>query len=191
MRLEAHLTTGDLQDVIFQLAPMAISLDPGSPQRRLEIKPPSVLELREGEGLRIVTDLQLQWDVIGVRFPVTVRRVALLLSPSIEWVDGQPAMLFAIRVEDADVSALPGFLGEVLVARVNDALSRPESRIVWRFLETLDFRFPLPAQVQPAYAARLFARSAEVQVKNHSLRLSVEWAFTAEAGPERPRSARD
>jgi hypothetical protein len=184
MRLEAHLTTGDLQDILFQLMPMTVSLDPDSPQRRLSIKPPSAVEFREGQGLRIVTELQLQWDVIGVRFPVTLRRVAMQLSPRVELLDGQPALLFGLYVEDADVSALPGFLGEVLVARVNDALQRPEARIVWRFLETLDFRFPLPPQVQPPFTVRLFARSGDVHVKNNALKLSIDWGLTADAQPD-------
>lgn len=183
MRLEAHLTTGDLQDALFQLTPVSVSLDPSSPQRQLSVKPPSAVSLRK-DGLRIVTEVQLQWDVIGVRFPVTLRRVGILLQPHIELEHGRPALFFALQIEEADVSALPGFLAEVIVARVNDALERQEARIMWRFMDTLDFYFPLPPLVQPQYTVRLFARSAEVDLRDDALRLAIEWGVTADADPE-------
>jgi hypothetical protein len=179
MHLEAHLTTSDLQNALSQLTPLVITLDPHSPQRRLCIEPPSSVELRAGVGLRVVTDLLLQWDVIGVRVPVTLRRVALCLRPHMGVLDGQPALLFAVRLEDADVSALPGFLADVIVARINDALAQPEAQIAWRFSETLDFRFALPDRIQPAYNMRLFSRAGEVLVDEDYLRLVLVWELVA------------
>jgi hypothetical protein len=181
MRLEAHLTTGDLQDALFQLTPMAVSLDPDTPSRRLSIRAPSKVALLDGRGLQVVTDLQLQWDLIGVRVPVTLRRVSLLLCPVVELHEGQPALLFVPQLQEADLSAIPGILRDVILARINDALTRPEARIVWRFMDTLDFRFPLPSQVVPAFEVRLFARSASVHVENGVLRLGIDWGLTAEA----------
>jgi len=175
MHLEAHLTTSDLQNALTQLTPLVISLDPSSPQRRLSIEPPSSVELRAGVGLRVVTDLLLQWDVIGLRVPVTLRRVALCLRPHMGVLDGQAALLFDVRIEDADVSALPGFVADVIVARINDALAQPEARIAWRFTETLDFRFALPDRIQPAYNMRLFSQAGEVLVDEDYLRLVLVW----------------
>jgi len=181
MRLEAHLTTGDLQDALFQLTPLAVALDPDSPQRQLAIKPPSTVELLAGRGLRVVTELQLQWDLIGIRVPVTLRRVALLMTPRVQLLDGRPALLFTPTIEGADVSALPGFLEEAVVARLNEALLRPEARIVWRFTDTLDFSFPLPRQLQPQFMVRLYAFTGEVKVEDDSLRLTLEWRVSADA----------
>lgn len=181
MRLEAHLTTGDLQDALFQLTPMAVSLDPDSPSRQLSIRPPSKVALLDGLGLQVVTDLQLQWDLIGLRVPVTLRRVSLLLRPCVDLHAGKPALLFLPQLQEADLSAIPGLLRDVIVARINDALARPDARIVWRFMETLDFRFPLPPQVLPAFQVRLYARSGSVQVADGVLRLGIDWGLTAEA----------
>lgn len=181
MRLEAHLTTADLQHALFQLTPMTVSLDPDSRHRRLSIKPPSEVELIEGVGLRVVTEVRLQWDVIGVRVPVTLRRVAIVLTPRIESQAGEEVLAFALRIEEADLSAIPAFLREVLVARVNDALTRPEARIAWRFMDTLDFHFDLPEAVRPRFHARLFARAGEVEVTDGALRLAIEWGVSADA----------
>jgi hypothetical protein len=187
MRLEAHLTTGDLQDALYQLTPMAVSLDPDTPSRQLSIKPPSKVALLDGLGLQVVTDLQLQWDLIGLRVPVTLRRVSLLLRPLVELLDGQPALLFLPQLQEADLSAIPGILRDVILARINDALARPDARIAWRFTETLDFSFSLPAQVLPAFQVRLFVRSGDVHVQNGVLRLGIDWGVTAEA-PQRATS---
>ena len=181
MHLEARFSTADLQNALFQVTPLKVSLDRDSPQRRLAIEPPSEIALIAGVGLKIVSEVQLQWDVIGVRLPVTLRRVVIVLSPYIARAGGQEILAFGLRVEDADLSAIPAFLEEVLVARVNEALERPENRIEWRFMETLDFRFDVPDVIQPRFNVRLYARSAEVEVLHDALRLSVEWGLAADA----------
>ena len=181
MRLEAHLTTGDLQGALLQLTPLAVSLDPDMPSRQLSIRPPSKVALLDGLGLQVVTDLQLQWDLIGVRVPLSLRRVSLLLRPVVELFAGEPALLFLPQLQEADLSAIPGILRDVILARINDALNRPDARIAWHFMDTLDFRFPLPPQVLPAFQLRLFARSASVHVEGGVLRLGIDWGLTAEA----------
>jgi hypothetical protein len=180
MRLEAHLTTGDLQDALLQLTPMTVSLNPDTPSPQLTIRAPSKVVLLDGLGLQVVTDLQLQWDLIGMRVPVSLRRVSLLLRPVVELFAGQPALLFLPQLQEADLSAIPGILRDVILAPINDALSRPDARMAWHFMDTLDFSFPLPAQVLPAFQVRLFARSASVHVENGVLRLGIDWGLTAE-----------
>jgi hypothetical protein len=184
MRLEAHLTTADFEHAFAQLTPLRVSLDPDSPQRQLSLKPPSEITLLPGLGLRIVTELQLQWDVIGVRVPVTLRRVVVLLTPSVVLDAEQPALAFGLQIDEADLSAIPDFLGEVLVGRVNEALKRPEARVAWRFTDTLDFDFPLPKELAPQRRMRVHARAGEVHVEAGRLRLIVDWGLAAYAEPE-------
>jgi hypothetical protein len=186
MRLEAHLTTSDLQHAFSQLTPLVVSLDPDSPQRQLSLKAPSEVVILAGQGLRIVSEVQLQWDLIGLRVPVTLRRVAILLTPRMAEVDGQQVLAFGVRIDEADVSAIPGLLRDVLVARVNDALEKAHARIAWRFMDTLDFSFPLPPEVLPQFQLRLFARAGAVQVGADYLRLSIEWGLTADADRSTP-----
>lgn len=179
MHLEAHLTSTDFAHVFAQLTPLRISLDPNSDKRFLALSPPAHVGIVASRGLRIVTDLQLQWDVIGLRVPVSMKRVSVLLSPSIAEVDGQMVLMFGVRIEDADLSAIPSFVENVLLDRVNDALAKNKSSICWRFMETLDFSFRLPELVSPRYRVRLFASSGAVRVDHHSLVLSVDWGLEA------------
>jgi hypothetical protein len=179
MHLEAHLTTTDFAHVFAQLTPLRISLDANSDKRFLALSPPAHVGLVAPRGLRIVTDLQLQWDVIGVRVPVSMKRVSVFLSPSVAEVEGQAVLLFGVRIEDADLSAIPSFLENVVIEQVNDALARRESSICWRFMETLDFNFRLPELVDPRYRVRLFASSGAVRVDPHALVLRVDWGLEA------------
>jgi hypothetical protein len=105
----------------------------------------------------------------------------VLLSPRMIEVDGQQVLAFGVRIEEADLSAIPALLRHVLVARVNDALEKAHARIAWRFMETLDFSFPLPPEVLPLFKLRLYARAGDVQVEADFLRLSIEWGLTADA----------
>jgi hypothetical protein len=179
MHLEAHLTTTDFAHVFAQLTPLRLSLDANSDKRFLALSPPAHVGLVANRGLRIVTDLQLQWDVIGLRVPVSMKRVSVLLSPSVADVDGQAVLLFGVRIEDADLSAIPSFVESMLLERVNHELAKRETSICWRFMETLDFAFRLPEQVSPRYRVRLFAASGAVRVEHHKLVLSVDWGLEA------------
>ena len=188
MHLEAHLTAADFKHVFGQLTPLRISLDAHSDKRFLALHPPQHVALVPSHGLRIVADLQFQWDVIGFALPVSMKRVSVLLTPSIVEIGGQAVLLFGVRIEDADLSALPSFIGSVLLDRVNDALARREASICWRFMETLDFNFRLPHLVSPRSRVRLFASAGAVRVDSHAFVLSVDWGL--EAHPHEHRSSR-
>jgi hypothetical protein len=162
---------------------MRVSLDADNDRRFLALSPPSHVSL-SSQGVRIVTDLQLQWDLVGLRVPVTMRRVTVLLLPSVTEIEGQLVLLLGVTVEEADLSAIPGFLESVLIDRVNDALARRDARIVWRFMETLDFTFRLPQQVRPRYRVRLFASTGSVRIDRDTLVLSVDWGL--ETHPHEP-----
>lgn len=177
MHLEAHLTSTDFAHVFAQLTPLRLSLDPNSEKRFIALSPPAHIGLVAPRGLRIVTDVQLQWDVIGLRVPVSLKRVSVLLSPSVAEVGGQPVLLFGVKIEDADLSAIPSFVESVLLDRVNDLLAKNRSSICWRFMETLDFSFRLPEQVSPRYRVRLYASAGAVRVDHHALVLRVDWGL--------------
>jgi hypothetical protein len=189
MHLEAHLTTTDFAHVLAQLTPLRIALDANSDKRFLALSRPTHVGLVASRGLRIVTDVQLQWDVIGLRVPVSMNRVSVLLTPSVAEIDGQPALLFGVRIEDADLSAIPSFVESVLLDRVNDALARVKSSICWKFMETLDFTFRLPEMVSPRYRVRLFSAAGAVRVETNTLVLKVEWGLEAHPHETRDSSA--
>jgi hypothetical protein len=179
MHLEAHLTAQDFSHVLSQLTPLRIALDGNGDRRFLSLSPPTHVAFVGSRGLRIITDVQLQWDVIGLRFPVSMKRVSVLLSPSVVEVEGQSVLAFGVRIEDADLSAIPSFVESVLLDRVNDALAKRETSLAWRFMETLDFSLRLPEQVSPRYRVRLYASSGAASMHAHALVLRVDWGLEA------------
>ena len=187
MHLEAHLTAQDFSHVLTRLTPLRISLDANSEKRFLSLSPPTHVALVGARALRIITDVQLQWDVIGLPIPVTMKRVSLLLSPSVVEVAGQSVLAFGVRIEDADLSALPSFVEAVVLDRVNEALAKRETSFAWRFMETLDFSFRLPAQASPRYRVRLFASSGAVRMDAHAFVLRVDWGLETHPHDPPPR----
>jgi len=179
MWLQATFTAQDLLGALVKITPLRVPLDKDDPDRCLWLGKPSAVTLREGEGVHITTRGQVRWDVAGITVPITMRTLGVLLTPSIEAVDGEEALNFTLRVTEADLSAVPGFIEGSLVTRVNDALARPDARLIWRFLQTLDFTFRLPAKLEPERHMSLFARWGAVRVMDEALSLVVGWGLDA------------
>jgi hypothetical protein len=182
MWLQATFTAQDLHDALAKLTPLRIALDSDDPERCLWLGKPSEVFLSD-EGVHITTRGQVRWDVAGLTVPVTLRTLRVALTPSIEDLDGEEALVFGLRVVEADLTALPSFLDRSVVSRVNDALARPQSKLVWRFLDTLDFNFALPDKLEPNRRMSLFARWGKVRVTDEALTLVVSWGTDTEQDP--------
>ena len=130
-----------------------------------------------------ISAVHRDWRTIVLRISLGGRfggHCLLLLGQHLP-VDLVITLLFGLRIEEADLSAIPAFLRDVLVARVNEALEKADDRIAWRFMDTLDFSFFLPREVLPLTQLRVYARSGAVQVEADALRLSIEWGLSASA----------
>ena len=158
---------------------MRISLDKEDEDRYLWLAPPSAVELVAGRGVRITTRAKLQWDVIGIPVPITMRSVSVLLLPSIERRDGHDALVFRGELEEADLTLLPSFVEGSLVDLINAKLSAPDTALPWNFIKTLDFTFTLPDTIQPLKTLRLHALAGSVEVGTDALTLGVTWGLDA------------
>jgi hypothetical protein len=140
MWLQSIITGDDLMHALHELTPTRIQLDEEDPNRAFDLEPPTEVSFRENEGAVIRTSAVLRWDVIGIKVPVALRSVQVLLKPSIEQdADGNDLLVLQARVEALDLSALPGLLDGALKNRINQALENPKSFVRWRFIRTLDF----------------------------------------------------
>jgi hypothetical protein len=180
MWLQAILTADDLLHVLHELTPTRIQLDADDPARVLDLHPPGEVRFRDGEGAHVTTSATLQWDVIGIKVPVTLRTVEVLLIPSIE-KDAQGTDLLALqaRIERLDLSALPGFVEDKLRTRINQALEDPRAFVRWGFTRTLDFHFHLPEKVTPVRDLRLSARWGALRVSEQGFAMAASFSFLA------------
>ena len=180
MWLQAIITADDLMHALAELTPTRIQLDDEDPDRAFELEPPSEVRFRANEGAVITTSARLRWDVIGIKVPVSLRSVQVLLVPSVERdADGNDLLVLQARIEDLDLTALPGFMDAKLKDRINQALERPSSFLRWRFIRTLDFHFHLPEKVQPARDLRLSARWGATKVSDQGFVMAASFGFFA------------
>lgn len=185
MWLQAVITADDLMHAFSELTPTRIQLDDQDPERVLELSPPSEVVFRANEGAVVKTGARLSWDLIGIKVPVTLRSVQVLLLPSIDQdAQANDHLILQARVEDLDLTALPGFADEKLKTRINEALERPSAFLRWGFTRTLDFRFQMPALVQPTRELRLAARWGALKVSEEGFVMAASFGFFA-----RPTSA--
>jgi hypothetical protein len=180
MWLQAIITADDLMHALAELTPTRIRLDDDDPDRAFELDPPTEVRFRANEGAVVRTSARLRWDVIGIKLPVTLRSVQVLLIPSIECdAQGNDLLVLQARIEEVDLTALPGFLDSALKDRINAALERPSSFVRWRFIRTLDFHFHLPQSVQPERDLHLAARWGATRVSEQGFVMAASFGFFA------------
>jgi hypothetical protein len=181
MWLQAILTPTDLERILGQITPVRIALDrDDDSERYLWLDRPSRVETTEGDGVRIVTSARLQWDVIGIKVPITLRRVSALVVPRIARREGVDVLMFSAHIEQADLSPVPEFIEEPLIARVNEALTAEHAQLAWAFTDTLDFHFQLPEMIDPQRGLRLYARWGAVRTTREGIALAASFALDAE-----------
>ena len=180
MWLQALLTPADLESIVAEMTPVQIALDADDPKRYLWLDRPTSVEMVGNVGVRIVTSARLQWDVIGIALPITLRSVSVVLTPSVAQRDGKDALLFAAQVESADLAAVPVLIEVPLVAKVNEALTADHAKLAWCFTDTLDFTFQLPDTLAPARSLRLFARWGAVRTSEEGVAVAASFGLDAE-----------
>jgi hypothetical protein len=178
MWLQALFTAGDLLRALTQMTPARVSLDKTDPDRFIWVSKPESLRLAANGSIVIEARAQIRWDVLGLSVPVTLKKVELSLRPAVDVIDGQQALLFRVQVEQGDLSGVPAFVEKTLLGRVNEALRAADAKLAWRFLQTLDFHFPIAA-LEPVRTVSLYARSAVVDVSSNGLMLTVAWGADA------------
>ena len=82
-------------------------------------------------------------------------------------------VVYLARAIDKMRADLQGTAGEYIAAC-------PQSKLVWRFLQTLDFNFALPEKIEPNRHMSLFARWGEARVTDEALHLVVSWGLDAQ-----------
>jgi hypothetical protein len=178
MWLQALFTADDLFRALSRVTPARLSLDKHEPDRYLWVSRPERVRVVPGS---IVLDAraQISWGVLGLNVPLTLRSVSISLNPVVREIRGEQVLSFRLQVADADLSGVPAFLERTLVDRVNDALRASDTKLAWRFLETLDFKFKLPV-IEAQREVSLYARGATAEVTDAGLMLTVEWGLDTE-----------
>ena len=193
MPLQVVLEKDSIVGAIHELLPLRIHLDPpvkGRPApsgRFIELGTPTLVELVEGQGVRVACGAQVRW-ALGLSVTVRLHRVQLLLRPEMR---RDPArgdglcLAFQLHIEDADLSGLPAFVDDHLVDLVNGELRTRPLLLAWRLGESLSHRFALPPVLEPIDALALDVAGANVSVGADAIRLAIDFYLTVQRADAR------
>jgi hypothetical protein len=171
MWLEAVLTRDDLSSIVDQFAPLEIRLGENG---RLLLAGPTKVDLVEGAGISVECDATLNWSVLGIDVPVTMRGLKVLVRPVVETpVEGE-VLAFTLQIDHAGVSSL-SILDDRAAALVNEELERKNVGLRWNFPKTLTHSFSLPDALLSAEAISLTAQAGTVKVSDSALGLAVSF----------------
>lgn len=179
MWLQALFTARDLERILSEITPIQIALDEQAGQRFLWIDRPTQLSTAE-QGIHVVTGARLQWDLLGVAVPITLRNLQLCLTPCIKRREGRDILAFSVQLERAAMAALPEFVELPLLERINEALADERAHLEWRFMDTLDFHFRLPDNVEPARQLHLYARWGALRMSDEGVAVAASFSLNAE-----------
>ncbi len=157
------------------MLPITILLDEahGLDGRWVRIDPVRRLEVRAGEGVRLITSGELRWTAGFLPLTITVERLVLMLRPIVVGTAAASRLLFRPVLEEIDLRNVPALLDRGIVGLVNGALEARSERLAWDVGRTLALRFVLPNTLDPLEAAAVDVEAARVRVRDDVLELTV------------------
>lgn len=176
MWIEAIVLRQDLLALARQMSPVQIRLgDDG----RLDLSDPSEVVLVEGVGLRFTCEAKLHWSFLGISIPISIHALTVVVEPQVEVQEGAECVVFALRIEHADVAGLPTIIDERITDLVNQELAAKRIELAWPYGATLDHEFMLPSDLRPLEALKLQAVEARVKVTGDAFGLAIRFRATA------------
>jgi hypothetical protein len=180
LHIRAELSEQTLIDLLGQLLPATIDLDPlgADPGRRwIRLERPSFVDFVQDRGLRVRTSATLQWTTLGIAVPITLREADVSITPVVASDERGPKLVFRPSLERADFKLLPDFVDQAITDRINAALAAQGELVGWHFGESLARRVPMPSNLSPVDAMELGGAALRVHVRDRSLVIEAEVAL--------------
>ncbi|HEX5656729.1 MAG TPA: hypothetical protein VFX59_06010 [Polyangiales bacterium] len=179
MKLQAVFSRDEVVAFASEFLPLKLQLgDPKKDERYLLLSDPKTIDLVPGRGLRIACRAQIRWPVLGMNVPITARNLSVLMTPSVVELDGQPALAFKPRIEQADLSGVPARLDSTLTEAVNRALMERVAP-TWKFGTMLTRSIAMPAMLSTTQSIDLGVAAGEVHVSEEAFTFSLVVRATA------------
>ena len=145
--------------------------------RWVRVHPVQRLEIRAGEGIRLITSGEVRWTAGFLPVTLTVERLVLMLRPIVVGIGAASRLLFRPEIEEADLRNVPALLDRGIVGLINGALEARSERLAWDMGRTLALRFVLPNTLEPLEAAAVDVDAARLRVRDDVLELTVTLAM--------------
>jgi hypothetical protein len=172
MWAEAILTRDDLEKVVNDFCPLKIDLSGGA---SLLFSNPRDLALLPDVGLRASVAVEVEWPLLGIAIPVSIRSATLEIKPEIQMGAAVEKLTFGLRLEDVDLSMVPAIVERGIVERINKELDAKHVELSWSFMKTLSHVFQLPDVIASGRAIELSAKWGRVKITSEALAFAVSF----------------
>jgi hypothetical protein len=136
---------------------------------------PRDLALLPDVGLRVSVAAEVEWPLLGLPIPVSIRSATLEIKPEIQTEAAVEKLTFKLRLEDVDLSMLPAFVERGIVERINEELDAKHIELSWSFTKTLSHVFELPRVIASGRAIELSAKWGRVKITSEALAFAVSF----------------
>jgi hypothetical protein len=177
MQLAAVLSLETLAPLVRQLMPLKILLgEESGAERYLLLSDPERITLVPDAGLRVTCKARLCWPVLGLKVPVSLNALTILLKPVIARREGGQALVFQVEIQQIDLAGFPALVAAHASEKVNRALNERRVELVWDFSRTLSHSFPLPPMLELVSTFDLQVVDGQVEIGERTLRLAIAFA---------------
>jgi hypothetical protein len=169
MWAEIIIPRDDLRALLGQALPLTISFGPPESPHSLALSDLAEVELVADRGLRVVCKAHLTWPLLGIKIPITVSSVKMLLLPTIGRSPEGDTLAFRISIEHADFSGLPTMIDNRITDAINAKLAEKDVELSWNFSRSLTFRAKLPAMLESLESFAIRPAWGEVRVTEEAV----------------------
>ena len=172
--IEAVVGKEDLIAIANRIAPIELKL--GDAGGTLRLEDPSEICLVPAVGLHMQCIAHLHWPVLGMKIPVTIKPLTILVLPEIDKREKGDALVFKLQIEHADVTTVPTIIDNEITNLINRELIKKNIDFAWNFADTLTHEFDLSEVLPPIRSLGLDVVGGTVRVTEDSLVLAVSFA---------------
>lgn len=187
MYVEAVIQKVEFRRLLESVLPLTIDIseDDEAPRTRYaEILKPDDLAFLPGEGVSMTMPMRFRWPVPLVSKPFEIRKVTGLLLPFVNDREGDPRLIFELKIEDIDIKYFPDILDRAIVRRINEELDKNRARIGWDFGDTLSVSIWLPDDLEPTSAMNLKFEKGKAKITDDALHLRAPMGINLSPVPE-------
>jgi hypothetical protein len=187
--IEAVVGKEDLARVAAQLAPLEIQL--GDAGGTLRLEDPSEISLIPTVGLHLQCTAHLQWPVLGIKIPVTIKPLLVRVLPEIDKREQGDALVFKIQIEHADVAGVPTIIDNEITNLINRELIKKNIDLSWSFADMLSYDFDLSKALPPVRTLGVKVVGGTVRITEDTLVLAVSFETSVTRKPDQEKDEDD
>ena len=181
MWLEAIITEEDLTEMLRELLPVKIHLNPQEgeddpPERWLLLQTAREVTLVPDRGLRVTCPAELMWTIAGMSPTVNIDELSVLLRLQVVEKHKGHVLEVQLEVEEAEFHRLPQFVDTTIIRAVNVALA--DKKIPWNFTETLTRTVGLGKTLEPIETLKIAVVWGKTRITADALGLVVSFKLS-------------